>query len=364
MKWIFEKHPPMGGATGQAFNNALQGTRSPVDLLARETIQNSCDAAVSSSRPVRIVFRLHKASLTEKANILGCLDLMDSFAPRFERLGLEDENCLTQKLETELHSLYVEDYETCGIFGLPHSSDSHFHRLLLALGDDSKAFGVDSSGGSYGYGKSVYTFNSKIHTIVAYSVFADHGDGVTARLMGCSFFNRHSYEDKDYTGRAWFGEEGVEGVVDPFENGEAHRIAGQLGFATRDESQIGTTILILDTSVDMNDLRCFIEDSWWPRLIDHDVAISLFENDIALAHPRPKQREELRPFIDCYEMAVERSRPTGSHQRSKKLHSYQDKQLGSYGFQLLDPEKVNHEEFQPLANTVALIRSPKMVVNY
>ena len=44
-KWTLERVPRMGGATGEAFVNTLQGTgMTPSSVLAREAIQNSADA--------------------------------------------------------------------------------------------------------------------------------------------------------------------------------------------------------------------------------------------------------------------------------------------------------------------------------
>lgn len=47
------------------------------------------------------------------------------------------------------------------------------------------------SGGSFGFGKSVLSANSRSHTIAVYSVYApERGDGESARFMGCAFFKK------------------------------------------------------------------------------------------------------------------------------------------------------------------------------
>ena len=67
--WTFEKTPPMGGATGEAFYNTLAGTgMAPVAVLARESTQNSVDAwdPRIQSKP-KIVFRRVVLTDSDKA---------------------------------------------------------------------------------------------------------------------------------------------------------------------------------------------------------------------------------------------------------------------------------------------------------
>jgi hypothetical protein len=49
--WVFERTPRMGGASGEAIINTLQATgMSPAAVLAREALQNSCDAYLKNSK--------------------------------------------------------------------------------------------------------------------------------------------------------------------------------------------------------------------------------------------------------------------------------------------------------------------------
>jgi hypothetical protein len=210
--WTFQFVPPMGGATGEAYFNTLAGTgMSPSAILAREAIQNSVDARDEKIREKpRVAFRRIVLTGSQKHQFVSALQLDNEFGPREGVLELEHENAVSTLMDvaTPLELLFIEDFGTYGLYGDPHSKNSHFHRLLLSLGDSSKAREGVGSGGSYGYGKSVYSANSRIHTIVAYSApdsKRKEADPARTRLMGCAYFNAHAHGGCDFTGRAWFG---------------------------------------------------------------------------------------------------------------------------------------------------------------
>jgi hypothetical protein len=82
-KWIFEPVGPMGGATGNAFANVLQAAEiSPEAELAREAIQNSCDAAKANEKRVRVVFRIVTLEGDSKQRFLAELCLPQGIGER------------------------------------------------------------------------------------------------------------------------------------------------------------------------------------------------------------------------------------------------------------------------------------------
>jgi hypothetical protein len=372
--WILEKVPLMGGATGEAFVNTLQGTgMTAAAVLAREAIQNSADAwKPNLADKVEVRFRRISLTGAKKDNFLRALDLKKQFVSRQKLLGFQQGHCLevNKKSDAPLHLLYIEDFGTHGLFGNPHDGTSHFFRLLLSLGDGSKARET-GSGGSYGYGKSVYSANSRIHTIVAYSAFDPKLDDSKhyGRLMGCAYLHAHRYQGSAYSGRAWFGRPaaGKTDVVDPLEDEEAHEYAKLLGFTVRDKNTRGTSILIVDCGVDCDELRSSIEEWWWPRLLDESVGldIQLFEESKPLQPPRPRSRTDLKPFIHCFEMAIGRSMPAGKQDKNGNLNKWNgDVTPGSFGYTILDEKDLNDESLQQKSGHIALIRSLRMVVSY
>lgn len=363
-EWVFEPVGPMGGATGNAFTNTLQaGGMPPEAELAREAIQNSCDAAKQGERRVRIVFRIVTLNADRKNRFLADLSLQRGIGERIESVPLAPDNCLARPSQP-LHLLFVEDFGTTGLHGDPHNRQSHFHRLLLSVGDTTKALAAVSSGGSYGYGKSALSMNSRLRTIVAYSAFERDSTGAGARLMACTYLDAHEFASQQWTGRGWFGlPRSSRAIVDPLRDEEAHALAELLGFRTRRHGEHGTSILIVDSHAkDHQRLLRGIEEWWWPRLLDEELDV-VVEAAGGEHFPQPKRREDLLPFIECYSLAVGRAEPTGPHQKRDRFNRLHGLSLGVHGLQLLASDRA--EDFpEEKVGRVAMIRSPKMVVEY
>jgi hypothetical protein len=162
--WVFERTSPMGGASGEAFTNTLAASDMlPEHVLSREAIQNSSDAAADGNK-VLVRFRSTVLSGASKLEFVEAANL-ESLAQRKKELDITEPNCLGShnKPKVELHLLYVDDYGTTGLSGDYSDDKSRFFRFLLSLGDGSKAH-EHGTGGSYGFGKSVYSSNSGRHT--------------------------------------------------------------------------------------------------------------------------------------------------------------------------------------------------------
>lgn len=310
IKWVFEQSPDMGGVSGEGFTNPLLGSgMEPAADLAREVIQNSTDAQVAGEK-VRVEMRRVTLAGKEKQAFVKAMGLDPALTSRRNYFNLPRGSCLETLGDAgaPLHLVYIEDYGTCGLHGSPKSRKSHFNRLLLSLGDGSKSTEAEGSGGSYGFGKSACSSNSRIHTIVAYTVFDPAKSGVAAknhaRLMGCGYFRGHDHKEVEYTGRAWYGATTEAGKVDPLVDEDAHEYAERLGFKRRGLSERGTSLLIVDCGVDCEMLRDAIEEWWWPRLLDDELGldVALYEQGQRLAPPRPRKRPDLRPFIECFDL--------------------------------------------------------------
>ena len=369
--WIFEPVRLMGGATGSAFASTLQATGiAPEAELAREAIQNSCDASREEKRQVKVEFRIVELEGERRTRFIRDLSLESSIGKRIGRttkgLGIARENCLATP-GRPLHLLFVEDYGTVGLHGNPHDSRSHFHRLLLSVGDSTKALADESTGGSYGYGKSALSLNSRLRTIVAYSAFERDSTGATARLMACAYLDAHELDGKRWTGRAWFGVQRTDAhelVVDPLQDEEAHQFAERLGFRSRRNGAYGTSILVVDSRiVDHKPLLESVEEWWWPRIVQEELHVEVVDARGNTHFPQPRQRPDILPFIECYFLAVGRAEPIGPHQKAGKLNRVKGIQIGSYALQLLESETAEMLPENKLG-TVALIRQPKMVVQY
>lgn len=371
--WVFERSPAMGGASGEGFTNPLLGSgMDPAADLAREVIQNSTDA---QERGEKVRVDLRRITLTGKAKqgFVKVMGLDPALTSRRAYLNLPRGSCLETLSDPNapLQLLYIEDFGTCGLHGSPTSRKSHFNRLLLSLGDGSKSTDNEGSGGSYGFGKSACSSNSRIHTIVAYTVFDPAKSGVPvknhSRLMGCGYFRSHDdHQQVEYTGRAWFGSPATDGRVEPLVDDEAHAFAERLGFKRRDPSERGTSLLIVDCGVDCEMLRDAIEEWWWPRLLDDELGldVTLYEQEQRLPPPRPRKRPDLRPFIECFDLAIGRSMPTGDHQKAAPFNRLHDLNLGNYAYTVVGEDGARDERLSEKLGSIALIRRPRMVIEY
>src|SRR5437588_8502415 len=268
MSWVFHEIDPMGGAAGEAYANTLKspGMRQE-HVLAREAIQNSVDARKERDGKVLVRFRSVSLRGAAKKQFVQAAGL-EEIAERADGLKLPTPNCLSSvsTASKPLSLLYVEDFHTQGLSGAPHDSNSHFYRLLLSLGDKSKARDSQGSGGSYGFGKSAYSSSSAIQTIFAYTRFHDQTTGMShSRLFGCGYYASHGHKRKIYSGRAWLGtkphkDDHGRVVVDPLEDSAADTRARELGFDLREPSVTGTTILVIDSSSEPAEISRGIED--------------------------------------------------------------------------------------------------------
>ena len=372
MKWLFHASDPMGGAAGEAFANTLKSPGMvPEHVLAREAIQNSVDAGIEGAK-VEVRFRAATVKNAKKTAFVQAADL-GRVAERAKELMLSGPNCLStlDKPQKELCLLYVEDYNAVGLSGDPHDKGSNFYRLLLSLGDRSKSRTAQgSTGGSYGFGKSVYSSSSAIQTIFAYTRFKDAKGVEQTRIFGCGYFVSHDFKKSPYSGRAWLGmpekkDDKGRLVVDPIEGKAADDLAAKLGFALRKAGEFGTSILIVDAAVNIKAIERGVEDWWWPRLVENKLDVVIQDTDGVDHYPKPKKNPALKPFIEAYDVAVGRAVAKSGSQRYAPFNKEGGLEMGRCGFVVAPLDPSGNSIVPPeRSNSVALIRGPLMVVAY
>ena len=377
-QWVFERVNPMGGARATAWRDTLEGSDLTAEQrIAREAIQNSVDATISSKKTEILVW--DKTISGEEAdafrNILG-LDSSDSPTGRLAKLDLPEDNSFAKLAKSEpSHVTIIEDHNTCGLGFDEKTGKDRFKELCLYLGQDT-ADVEGERGGSYGFGKTVYQASSDCRTFLVYSVFEPKPEtkDVHARLFGCSSFIGHrTGEGNEHTGRAWFGvpdnESGIQ-TCGPLVNEAAHELAASLGFMRRGPQEFGTAIMILGSDLNLGDFREAVEDYWWPRITSDKLSIELWEeNDNVLPPPEPLSRPELKPYIKCYQLVEDSDLPAGADEQKHPLNKIQGRSRGALALCALPPISEESEDDPDqdtrLRNTVALIRSgPRMVVQY
>lgn len=359
--------------------------------MAREVIQNAADAAAEvleelgdDAPELEISFEFESLGGDGKAAFIEALDL-GSIAARStnpadpgwrSRLGLDRDDALDHLDDhTPLRLLKVIERGTTGMYGAFSGAQSKMYLALISLGYTAKSEGA---GGSYGYGKAGLIRGSAIRTVVAYSAFQEREDdpGVTRRLLGMTYWGQHDLDGVSYTGFARFGSARQGGAVRPFENEAADAVASSLGLDVRspdDPDDLGTTFLLIEPTVTPDDLNAAVARNWWPALEDGRMTVMVSADGTTLV-PRPMKDQLLRTFVDAYHLATtdqDNSKPHQYRQSFRRVRlGHRLTRLGSLGL-VAEPggwsyesESVDPEEGVQHRSLVALVRGPRMVVEY
>ena len=170
-KWTFAKS--LGGQDIGP-NDALVEffKKIPYESLVRESIQNSIDARLDISKPVRVSFKFknmpsvsHSHFLAIKEHIQGCIqmygneDSQKRFGPMLEYI-----DALQCDPTSKIQYLAVEDFNTKGMDYVAGDTSCGFYSFVKCAGNSSKS--DSSAGGSFGFGKAAYFNVSQLRTLL------------------------------------------------------------------------------------------------------------------------------------------------------------------------------------------------------
>ncbi len=238
MKIEIAEHGRMS-QTGSSLLRLIQNNNMPIlDLLVRESIQNSLDAKVSDARYVDVEF------------ITG----------KFDKANLNNElEKVTQKLNARYRGkdydfLAIRDTNTEGLTGPLRYEDvrnNEYGNLLKLIYEISKPQDVEGSGGSWGLGKTVY-FRVGIGLVLYYSRIRK-GPGKYESRLAASFVEDETKKDAIIPesknikrGIAWWGTKpiGSSQTVPITKKREIQHILKIFNIPEYTGSQTGTTIII------------------------------------------------------------------------------------------------------------------------
>ncbi len=344
------------------------------ELLMRESIQNAVDEVSDSTQPVRFSVRRKNYLGNEKSALIEVFKLRElskrvkSYNPETETGWLKsEETCLStlDDLEKPIPVLFLSDHNTKGLGGnwcKREGQCSRFHNLVLSVYASNKTESTVETLGSYGIGKMVYAIASKIRTIAYYSTFlpSDSSKGDSARFMASAFLPEHEYDGGQYTGHAFLGQKSelAEYPTEPLCDDEAHSIARKLKITPRTTDDTGLTVMLLDCDLMPDKCRQACETFWWPKIIDDEIVLDFENESEKISPPRPAEREDLVPFIHCYNNYIYNASPDRQHARDIKLRKY-----GNVGHLSLTSLTEKTKNNKVRINTVALIRNG-LVIQY
>ncbi|WBU38029.1 hypothetical protein [Homoserinibacter sp. YIM 151385] len=231
MQWFPKRFAPgdMDSSSGERLLGRTE--LSPLEILIRETAQNSWDAAIEGGRPA---YGLSLRSLDSTTR--------DTLRDLLIGPGRPD-------VDSTLYDRAVEIFDrgTCGLDGpvtLDWASDDvprNYQDLILKLGvprDDGKG------GGTYGFGKTAAYAYSAIGTLVFWTRCVNADGLIEDRLIASAFRDAYAQDGVQYTGRHWWGR--VEGeMILPLVGEDARSLGARLFERGFGAEETGTSILIL-----------------------------------------------------------------------------------------------------------------------
>ncbi|MBF0817606.1 hypothetical protein E4U02_14460 [Microbacterium paludicola] len=232
----FPKRFTAGDMDGTGGDRLLGRTElSPLEVLIRETAQNSWDARAPRQVP-RYGVDLRRVDFRLRADL-------DHLFSAGRVPGLHHVPSVRN-----LHVLEIFDRGTTGLDGpvdlSPTAKDEakNFQDLILKVGvprDDGQG------GGTYGFGKTAAYAFSEQGTVIFWTRCRNPQGQLEHRFIISAFHESYVSEGVQYTGRHWWGT-GSGDLVQPLVGVEAQRY-GERFFARHfDADETGTSLLILD----------------------------------------------------------------------------------------------------------------------
>ena len=233
--------------SGSALIRSIQNNSMPLlDLLVRESVQNSLDAFKKETEYITVNFGVNKFDNVKLADELE---------------GISD--ALIKKYpDRESKYLYIRDSGTEGLTGPLHYNEkkdgSNPGNLLKLVYEIAKPQENKGAGGSWGYGKTVY-FRIGIGLVIYYSRIKLATGEYQSRLAACLVENEkdpdallRSQKLNSQRGLAWWGKEyafisdGIEikGTIPETDENEINKFLSIFGFEPFGDDETGTAIII------------------------------------------------------------------------------------------------------------------------
>ncbi|MBQ7176648.1 MAG: hypothetical protein IJS08_04465 [Victivallales bacterium] len=264
---------PILAPTPDKLCNATQNTsQSSLDLLVREALQNSLDAALTAKEPefVSIVFIKSTFHKEDFASLLG---------------DESSKEQLRAKLDGDKHCcLAIRDKNTTGLTGTVDDCNSNLFKMVYGF-YNGKSSDESISGGSFGAGKTVFLRPGKGFVIY----YSRTTEGISKLFMFYCQNGGDAIFDKETMpwGIAWWGDErkGKNGEMLPpapvTDEARIEEILGVFNIEPYKNTETGTTVII--------------------PFIDEDALKGEEETEDRESNP---QQNKFRSLKDCLEFSV------------------------------------------------------------
>jgi hypothetical protein len=187
-----------GGESEGLSDSGVENFRDkPFTAVARETGQNSRDARLDPSQPVRLTFDVVTIKSADFPSIdefrkTARLCLKKATRPKNEKEKGFFEQAVRALESSEIKVLRISDFNTTGVKG-PCEEGNPFHALAKSDGVSAKE--DISSGGSFGIGKNAAFALSDIQTAFISTRYEDGAGADRVLCMGKTLFISHTGDD-------------------------------------------------------------------------------------------------------------------------------------------------------------------------
>jgi len=303
-----------------------QSFKGDFETFVREAVQNSNDASVE--RPAEVIFDLQELEGEDLEDFKHALKWDNKLEDHLDAVA---ENGHMKKVERflerirdeeKIRILNIEDRNCAGLTGEENDDDSNFTGLLKHKLFSNKGGDDESSGGTYGLGKSVYWRFSEISTVLFDSNLVETPeDQKNPRFMGRINLPSHTVENEDgrfeYRGPGWLGKLGeveINGEIrkraESIWGEEAKEVAEKLH--TGHDSSTGTSITIVGFSEptsedrDVAEIMRDIEDSavehFWPAIHEERDYLNIKVRDEGNSEKEARimEDDDIYPFAQAW----------------------------------------------------------------
>jgi len=258
--------------TGSSLLKSLQNNNLPVlDLLIRESIQNSLDAALSTDQHDSVIVDMGMREIN--VPLLG---------KHFE--GIEE--TLNERFaNSSPKSLYICDKNTTGLTGnIDYRSGlqeaGNIYKLIYGI---SLPQTQEGAGGSWGLGKTVY-FRLGIGLVIYYTRIQSADNKYEERLAATLVENEESQtailpKDTGWNrGIAWWGQElerGKDSTIPITDTAEIHTILEALHIEPFKDEETGTIVIIPFINEKLSQISTEATPPWWEASIESYLKIAV-----------------------------------------------------------------------------------------
>lgn len=333
LTWYAELERPIGGLAATGITKLLGAPDLDlVEILVRETVQNSWDAAAEPDQPVRFSLRgvqLDTQAIAALRRVVFAQTIRDAETAPALRDGMPILDVLEHH---EIEALYISDRGTRGLGGPIHAGvvvrpgeRTDFRDFVFRIGAPPD---TEHGGGSYGFGKAISYVASLARCIVVYTKTDRRtGPGHESRLIVCALGTEIRERQRMLTGRHWWGEP-FDNSIGPVTDANADVLARQLGFREVDRPETGTTIMVLQPRLsekglahDLSDAAVSLCRNFWPKMVPTAAdkeppmtfEVSYQDEPITVPHP------DMTPPLHLHSAALRALRGAAVPSRAKFL---------------------------------------------